>query len=358
MGPGFADRLILPIQAILVGILSLWTLTAAAQSPTLAAGTGPDWALRMLSETNHDFGVVARGAEVKAKITINNPYEQPVRIGSVTPSCSCTTANMPPKTTLSTYESTDLEISMDTRRFIHHKDAVVTIRFDAPQFAEVRIPVQMYVRTDVVLTPGSANFGAIDAGTGGSQTIDVAYAGNPDRSDWAIVETKTSNPHLDVKIEETSRSGGGVSNVSVNYALTVTLKPTAPAGSFRGIVQLITNDATNPIIPVLAEARIEGDITVTPENVPLGTLTPGREKTVNVVIRGKKPFAISNIECESSDEAFLVKLPEGEKIVHVLPLTITPPDKPGPYQEVFTVTIPDRPEPVIFRATGRIAETK
>ena len=103
MGLGFVDRPLLTIQAVLFWIIAAGTIPAAAQSPTLAAGTGPEWALKMLSETSHDFGVVARGAEVKAKITINNPYEQPVRIGSVTPSCSCTTANMPPKTTLSTY---------------------------------------------------------------------------------------------------------------------------------------------------------------------------------------------------------------------------------------------------------------
>src|SRR5690606_14107603 len=216
------------------------------------------------------------------------------------------------------------EISMDTRRFIRHKDAVVTVRFDAPQSGEVRIPVQMYVRTDVVLSPGSANFGAIDLGKGGTQTIDIAYAG---RNDWTIREARSSNPHLEATVEEVSREGGNVS-----YALTVTLKPTAPAGSFRGVIQLVTDDANNPTVPVLAEARIEGDITVTPENVPLGTLAPGKTKTVNVVIRGKKPFAIEKIECESDDEAFAVRLPEGEKVVHVLPLTITPPDKPGAYQ--------------------------
>lgn len=354
MGSGFAGRLsALSLLAIIVAVQCDFVV---AQSPPLAEGSGPPWALKMLSETSHDFGAVARGAEVRARITINNPYEQPVRIAGVTASCSCTTANMPPKTTLNTYESTELEISMDTRRFMRHKDAVVTVRFEAPQFAEVRIPVQMYVRTDVVLTPGSANFGAVDVGKGATQTIDIAYAGNPDRQDWAIVETKSSNPHLDVKIKETARSGGGSVNVSVNYVLTVDMKPSAPAGSFRGLIQLVTNDATNPIIPVLAEARIEGDITVTPENVPLGTLVPGREKTVNVVIRGKKPFAISKIECESEDEAFLVRLPEGEKAVHVLPLTVTPPAKAGAYQETFTVTIPGRDEPVVFKATGRITE--
>ena len=320
---------------------------ASAQSPPLADGSGAPWALKMFSETSHDFGVVARGAEVKAKIRITNPYEQAVHIAGISPSCSCTTASNPPETTLSTYESTEFEISMDTRRFMRHKDAVVTVRIAAPQPAEVRIPVQMYVRSDVVLTPGSANFGALDVGKGGSQTIDIAYAG---RSDWTIRDARSNSPHLDVKVEETSRSGGNVS-----YALSVTLKPTAPAGTFRGLIQLLTDDANSPTIPVLAEARIEGDITVTPENVPLGTLIPGKAKTVNVVIRGKEPFGIESIECESADEAFAVRLPEGEKVVHVLPLTVTPPDKPGAYQEQFTVTIPGRDEPVTFKATGRIA---
>ena len=39
-----------------------------------------------------------------------------------------------------------------------------------------------------------------------------------------------------------------------------------------------------------------------------------------------------------------------------LPLTVTAPDKPGPYQELFTVTIADRAEPITFKAAGRIAD--
>jgi type 1 fimbria pilin len=329
------------------GLVLLAAAAAPAQSPPLQTGTGPDWALKMFSETKHDFGVVARGADIKAKIKITNLYKEDVRIASATPSCSCTTVMPLQKTTLRTHESAEIEFTMDTRRFVRHKDAVITVSFTAPQFADIRIPIQMYVRTDVVLTPGGANFGAVDIGKGATQTIEIAYAG---RSDWEIREARANNPHLDVAVEEVNRSGG-----NATYKLTVALKPTAPPGSFRGMIQLLTDDANNPVVPVLAEARIEADITVTPGTVPLGTLKPGETKTVQVVIRGKKPFTIEKIECDSDDEAFAVRLPEGEKIVHVLPLTVTPPEKPGPYQEVFTVTIPGREEPVTFKAAGRIA---
>lgn len=317
---------------------------ASAQSPPLRPGTGPANALKMFSETSHDFGAVARGAEVKTRIIITNPYVEDVHIASVTPSCSCTTVNGPSKTVLHTHETAEIELSMDTRRFVHHKDAVVTVRFDMPQFWEVQLPVQMYVRTDVVLTPGSANFGAVDAGKGATQVIDIAYAG---RSDWRIVDAKTANPHLDVKVEEKSRSAG-----TANYALTVTLKPSAPSGAFRGAIQLVTDDAANPVVPILAEGRIEAEFVAT--DVQLGTVTAGQKKTVNAVIRGKKPFAIEKIECESQDECFAVRLTEGEKTVHLLPLTFTAPEKPGRYQEVFSVTVPGRSEPITFKATGNI----
>ncbi len=333
-----------------------WVSPAAAQSPPLRAGSGTDWALKMFSETNHDFGAVARGAEVKTKITVRNIYEQDVHISSVTPSCSCTTVQTPTKSLLKMHETTEIEFSMDTRRFIRHKDAVVTVQFDAPQFGRVEIPIQMYVRTDVVLEPGSANFGAVDIGKEGKQTIDIAYAGTPDRANWAILEAKTNNPHLEVTVKETSRVGGGNVNVNVHYALEVLLKPTAPPGSFRGLIQLVTDDANNPIIPVLAEARVEAEFTAT--DVQLGTVVAGAQKKANAVIRGKKPFAIEAIECESEDEAFAVQLTKGERAVHILPLTFTAPDKPGRYQETFTITMPGREDTITFKAVGTIVEKK
>ncbi len=329
----------LPLAALLI---------AAATSPVLAQGGGADYPARMFSEKAHDFGVVARGAELKYRVTITNPYKEDVHITNVRTSCGCSAASQPPQTLLHTHESTFIDISMDTRRFTRHKDSSVIVTFDLPYPAEMSIPVKMYVRTDVVLTPGGVNFGAVDIGAPAVQTVDVAYAG---RSDWTIRDVRTASKYLTAEVVEVSRAGG-----TVNYKLTVSLKPDAPAGSLREEVQLVTDDASNPTVPVLVEGRIEADITVTPDNVLLGTLKPGQTTTKNVVIKGRKPFAIDGIQCDGADEAFSMRASVGEKPVHVIPLIFTAPDKPGLYSETFTITIPGRAEPVVFKATGRIVD--
>ena len=193
------------------------------------------------------------------------------------------------------------------------------------------------------------SFGSVDAGAPATQKIEVAYAGRPD---WTIRGVQTNSEFLTGQVTETARGGGRVA-----YLLEVSLKPGAPVGVLRDQIQLLTDDADSPRVPVLVEATIEPEFTVTPAVVSLGTLVPGQNKTVTVVIRGKKPFAIDKIECDSDLEAFSVRLPKETKPVHVLPLTVTPPAKPGLLQEGFTVSIAGRDEPITFKAYGNIAET-
>ena len=48
--------------------------------------------------------------------------------------------------------------------------------------------------------------------------------------------------------------------------------------------------------PLLVEGKVESEFTVNPEVVSFGSLSPGEKKTINVVVRGRKPFAIEKIE--------------------------------------------------------------
>ena len=97
---------------------------------------------------------------------------------------------------------------------------------------------------------------------------------------------------------------------------------------------------------------------IAPSTMPLtasmGPLYVGEPKPFNVVIRGKKPFVIEKIECDSDRNCFAVRLPEGAKQIQVLPFTVTPPNEPGKFSEKFTVTISGRPEPLTFEAHGEI----
>ena len=52
--------------------------------------------------------------------------------------------------------------------------------------------------------------------------------------------------------------------------------------------------------------------------------------------------------------AVKVKLPQDEKAVHVLPLTFTAPAEASEIDELFTITIPGRAEPLTFRAKGKV----
>lgn len=303
------------------------------------------WAERMFSELKHDFGVVARGADVKYRLKITNNLQQPVHIASVTTSCGCTAAK-PEKDSLAIGEATYVEITMNTVKFEGHKPSSVTVVFDRPSYAEVRIPIESYIRRDVVLTPGGAQFGSVAKGKSVERTIGIAYAG---RSDWKIRDVISKNPHVQARVVETQRSAG-----NVKYELRVTLNDGAPLGAFRDQLNLVTNDSGAPYIPVLIEGQIEAEYSVSPELVSFGTLVPGERKTINIIVRGRKPFRVERIESEASSGLYEIRLPKDAKPVHVLPLTLIAPDQPGSVDEEFVVTISETSEPLKFKSRGRV----
>ncbi len=314
-------------------------------SQMTAFGQSTEWALKMFEESSHDFGVVARGSDVQHRIKITNVYQEVVHIADVKTSCGCTAAK-PSQNTLQSLESAFIEVVMDTKKFTRQKDSSIIITIDAPQRAEVRIPISAYIRTDVVLEPGSVNFGTVDKGMAAERVIDISYAG---RADWHIRDVENLPAYLTAELQEVSRTATGA-----NYKLKMILADNAPVGPFRGLVNLITDDGSNPKVPMLVEGDIASDIVVNPGMVSMGMLKPGEQKTVNVVVRGKKPFRIGKVECDSDLNAFKVQLPEDEKIVHVLPISILTPNGTGTIVEEFTLTIDGRDEPVTFKAFCKV----
>lgn len=306
-----------------------------------------DWAQRMFSELEHDFGVVARGADVRHRIHLRNLYKETVTISDVASSCGCTNARAS-QTVLASGETAYIELVLDTTNHMKQKDPNIDVKltFDGINFKTVRIPLHAYIRSDIVMNPGAADFGSVDLGAGAVQQLSIDYAG---RDDWQIRDVRCNREFVRASVKEKHRGGGRVS-----YDLVVHLDAAAPQGAFRDQLVLITDDASNPYVPVAVTATVEPDIVMGTPEVPLGTLKPGVSKTVTAVIRGRRPFAIETIECDSDRECFKVKLPKDPKSVHVLPLTVTPPDEKGRFTEQFTVRIVGRPNPVTFLASGII----
>ncbi|HET6326838.1 MAG TPA: DUF1573 domain-containing protein [Planctomycetaceae bacterium] len=322
-------------------------LSQPARAQNVVAEDPYDWAKKMFDSTEHNFGVVARGSEVTHRFRIKNLYKEDVQISTVSTTCGCTTPQFD-RDAVKTGGELYVTITMDTNKFQHQKNSTVTVQFAQPRFAEVRIPVEVYIRSDVVLTPGSINFGAVAAGTKTDRSIEIAYAG---RANWQITKVITGDPNVEAKVVQTARD-----NVSqVGYRLDVSLLPGTPVGNLRKQMTLVTDDATGGEIPVIVQARVEGDVTITPSIVQLGTVGPGSDTTKTVLLRSNKPFVIEKVECDSNRQAFrMPALGKEAKPVHVLSLAFTAPTQIGPFTEKFIVTIAGRPEPLYFTAQGTI----
>lgn len=335
-------RLLAPAIFLMVSLLANRP-SSAQQAP--AEKPRYPWAEKMFSAMEHDFGVVARGSDARHRIEITNLYQEEVHIQQITTTCGCT-AVRPSKETLASREKAEIEITMDTRKFTNLKTSSVVVVFDKPLFAEVRIPIQAYIRTDVVLTPGGVDFQGVTQGTPATRKISIAYAG---REDWQIREVINKNPHLETSLKETGRA-----NNRVNYELDVNLKPDAPLGALREQITLITDDAANPRIPILVDARVESEYTINPAVVDFGSLKPGAQVAKNVVIRGKKPFRVTGLTSADLGDRLSAKFPQEAKPIQIVPMTLTAPDAPGVIDQVINLQIEGVEQAVPCRVFARV----
>ncbi|MFO0918125.1 MAG: hypothetical protein U0872_07410 [Planctomycetaceae bacterium] len=73
-----------------------------------------------------------------------------------------------------------------------------------------------------------------------------------------------------------------------------------------------------------------------------------------MIVRAKRPIVIESIEREKGDNSFRMKKPDDAKLIHKLPITLVAPDQPGDFNELFTITIAGRREPLTFHVQSQI----
>jgi hypothetical protein len=292
-----------------------------------------EWAEKMFNKTEHDFGTVARGAETVYRFEITNMYKQPMKILGVRSSCGCTSPTIE-NNTINTYEKAYLVAKFNTHTFVGLHGATLTVSFGAPFPAEVQVRVHGNIRGDVVISPGAVEFGKVDEGEVREQRINVSYAG---RADWKITDVTNDNDFFEVEMEEAPRTSG-----KVNYNLLVRLKDNVPVGFVKDQLTIVTNDrrADSQRIPLFIGGQVVPEISVTPETLVLGNVKAGEPITKKVVVRGKKPFKILDVNC--GDNCFSFNTDQESKVLHLVEITYRPGDQPGAVKVPVTITT-DRP---------------
>jgi hypothetical protein len=287
---------------------------------TIGPARAGNWAHDLFSESGHDFGPVPRGAKVRHPFVVTNRLAEPITILNVRASCGCTTGRTA-ASTVAPGQSAVIEAEMDTRNFVGKKATTlfVTLVSASGREAEVRLAVSSTILSDVVLNPGTIDFGAVARGQAVTKTLTIDRSGP---GDWEVTRMVSACKSIDAKLVEMKRQGG-----TVSYQLEVSLKPDAPAGPIRDEIRILTNDPESPVVPVLVTGLIRGDLSASPGLLALGRVQSSSGVQGRIVIRGGKPFAITAIE---GVEAGFKAEPDdsSRKPAHLLAVSFDPASSP------------------------------
>jgi hypothetical protein len=315
-------------------VLRALIVSAVAVACSAAGVSAQEWAEKMFSNLDHDFGTVARGADTVQRFEITNIYKQDMHITGVRSSCGCTSPTIEGGPIVKTHEKAYVVARFNTRTHVGQKGATLTVSFGAPYAAEVQLHVHGNIRSDVVFNPGHIEFGEVNEGEPKEQKVTVQYAGRPN---WEIVDVTNDNDNFEVELLEAERGNGRVS-----YNLIVRLKENLPAGYVKDQLTVITNDSRveNQRIPLFVSGHVRPEFSVTPSRLVLGEIAPGAEVTRKIIVRGKEPFKIVDVDC--GEDCFDFKADDDEaKKVHVVQVTFKAGEQPGKLQTPIRI-ITDR----------------
>lgn len=303
-------------------------LVIAVTATMSVANAAEDWAAKMFEGTTHSFGTVARGAKTEHRFVFRNLYKEDVHVASVRSSCGCTAPTVT-QNTIRSNESAEVVAVFNTRSFLGQRGATITVTFDRPYHAEVQLRVSGNIRGDVSVEPAFVDLGSLPSGVGGERTVRVIRAG---AGAWEIRDVRSANAHFEVVLSSPMRSAS-----QTVYDLTLRLKPAAPTGYVKGQLILVTSDPRASAIPIDVEGRVIAAVTVSPQPLDFGDLDAGQSATRNVVVRADRPFRVTAVD--SSDPSLTAVIPDASRPVHILPVTLRPPEAAsGPFSARLQIT--------------------
>jgi len=308
-------------------VLGSWVLIGIGVASAEAAA----WTDALFPESRHDFGMVPRGVKVKHDFLLVNPLAEPITILNLRPSCGCTSGRAMARA-VAPGQSVVIEAEMDTRNFVGPKSTVlfVTLITASGREGEARLGVSCHILSDIVLNPGSIDFGTVVRGQSPAQVLTIDRLSGPG---WRFVRMVSASRALNAQLAETGRSES-----KVNYSLSVSLKPDAPAGPLRDELRLISNDPETPSIPIMVTALIRGDLSAAPSVLSLGQIHSSAGAQGRFIVRSSRPFAIRSIE--GAGDGFSTSPPDAKpQPVHVVTVAYKPEEGTtrGDIRRVFRV---------------------
>ncbi len=161
------------------------------------------WPDSLFAEKSFDFGAVPRGGIVRHPFVLTNRLNVPISIVNLRVSCGCTSGTAS-ASLVQPGQTAVVEAQMDTRNFVGRKSTTLFVAVVAGnQQAEIGLGVSSLILSDVVLNPGSVDFGMVSRGQTPSQVLTIDRVGKPD---WRITKLVSASKALTATLAETKRA--------------------------------------------------------------------------------------------------------------------------------------------------------
>lgn len=311
---------------------NVFIVTAILMRMVAAQETEADWEQHVIpaKDRTFDFKTVAKGAIPEHQFVLTNPLLETIHIQSIATSCSCATVDFDvtddEKSILKTYEKTFVTVRLRGDMLEGSQNATITVTIDEPHHAEIQLNVRGEVRTDLNIVPRDfIDFGNVELGKEQSRTLTVTYTGS--NTQWRLVDTHCENESIRTEITSESFVGKKI------FKIKVILDKSAPHGRLNTLLTLLSNDSgRRREIPVSIRAAVGTVINVSPPHLSLGMLSPGEASPMkNVIVRGTKPFRITQIECNHPgiEIPLEINADEPPKILYSVPIIYRNPIEEG-----------------------------
>ena len=285
--------------------------------------TANSWGAKLFTTNRHDFGQVALGADAEFRFELTNTYNSDLRLVNLRSSCNCVLAQFSTPL-LKPGETGAVIVRLNTTgQHLRSKSATLTVQLDTlvnntPRVDSVQLFVSGYIRPDVLLSPGSVEFGAVSEGTSAARILLLESTGRPG---WALTGIERSVPFIYARAEEIRRERG-----DVTYKITAILRENAPPGYIRDALRLTTNELqSGSIEPVEIILPVHGLVTATiqakPSPMQIGILVPGETTVKNIVVRSETPFRITNVS--ASDNRFRFSFSDQSSTVQLISVSFS-----------------------------------
>lgn len=293
-----------------------------------ATSFAQDWARKMFTEFEHDFGVVAKESRPEYKFAITNVYLEDIRIRDIFSSCGCTSVSLT-KRTLKSGETGYLVARFNSHIVDGPKQATITVRFDTPYVGEVQLVVRGNSASGggISLSPNQLDFGEVVTGQSTERVVELTRKGD---TTFEIKDVLSTFPHIGVSLEEKSRGRG-----LVTYDVKVRLKESVPVGYSQGELFIVGQSGVQQYkVPVKFTAKVVEPIQISPGIMTLSAIKPGEEISRKVVVKADEPFRIIDVTCQS--RAFRVRADGTTKKVHMVDVVYTGEKAPGHHECFLT----------------------